>query len=100
MTTTTKIDDVARVTSFEPCDHPRPGAIMRLTLLGTGECLVWLMNSLTQSSVGIYAPVAVGDVIAIQASRHGDRLKRVRYSNRGRQFRGDAWHNKQHRAAN
>lgn len=83
-----KVNDLARVVSFESCDHPFPGASMELVLLGTGETVVWRMNTNTRSTADCVSPIAVGDVIALEASQKDGRLQRVRYSNKGRQFRG------------
>ena len=90
----TKINDLARVTYLGQGDGITGTGIVDLTLLGTGEDLTWRPNGGDWERIQRYiAPIHVGDVIAIEAFRYGSTLRRVRYSNRGRSFRGIAFHN-------
>ena len=89
----TKISDLARITYLGQGDGITGTGIMDATLLGTGEQVTWRPNgSDWEYIVGHIAPIHVGDEIAIEAFSYGGTLKRVRYSCRGRSFRGMAAH--------
>jgi len=91
-----KISDLVRVESISQLDHPTPGRWADLVVLGTGEKVSWLISSDSEWYVDAYAPFAVGDELAIDSAfvTADGRLRRVRYSCKGRSFRGVAFHEK------
>ena len=92
----TKLADLARVTCIDSTDGITNVGIMEMTLLGTGEKIEWRPSgSDWEHIIGRIAPVREGDEIAIQGFLYGDTLRRVRYTCRGRSFRGVAAHRNQ-----
>ena len=91
---TAKLNDILRVESISSLDFPSPGRWVDLVVLGTGEKVSWLISHETEWYIDENAPFFVGDELAIDSafvSGEG-RLRRVRYTCRGREYRGVAWH--------
>jgi len=94
----TKIDTLARVEYLGQTDGITAVAIVALTLLSTGEEVVWKPNLGDFEFIKEHiAPIQEGDELAIQAFRYArsespDSLKKVRFCYRGRYFRGMKFH--------
>lgn len=90
-----KISDLARVTEISPRDLPYRGIEIRLTLLGTGETITWNTTDDVFNTAQENAPFSVGSELALEAGISDNRhIRNVRYANKGKEFKGVAWHRK------